>query len=279
MKRFITTSLFLLIGCLVFTSCSKEKDDDTSNSLLEQLNSRSSVALDISYDLQKISKVEPVDGDLEDMCLGDILMLQEITKLYHVTTEITEEGNPCIEVISKKRDFSGYQSANSEGGTGAYYKKDAITNYCEGALTYITEDTTVSTSMDVSLDFWLSVIEGYLQTETQTRESFYEMFDSLEVNGAQVIRDLNTITVIETTINGEELTSVYNRNNYTLMHTEFKDENGNVRKQIAYLYTCSPEGIIIPKMIYTSTTDTSVICRAEYEKKEWLKFDNYSINL
>lgn len=257
-------------------------DDDitTETNSDGKLTQRSSTALEVSFDLIKSSVISPDHGDFEDMCMGDIRMLQELTKLYEVTTSVTDTGSPCIEVIENSLKYGYEDSTNqgSEGGRPGFTYK-STSKYCNRKMTYITRDTTITKSVKVNFEFWKKVIQGYLYTETEIKEHFETMLISLQQDGATVSEDDHTISVTESLPTGEQIKFVYNKHNNLLIYTELKDDTGAVKKTLAYEYACSPDGKIIPKTIYTKTSDTSTICKLPYTKQEWMVFENFEATL
>ena len=285
MNRINKTALMAICFLtLAVMSCSK--DDSFESASDTSLNPRSSVSMAVSYDLVKVSKIDPEQGGFEDMCLGDIRMLQELTRLYSISSTITETGDPCIEVVKKKKtqfqgvathQWGGDNPGNSSISDG--FEHESISKYCNNILTYITRDTTITKSATVNYGFWKQVIQGYLYTELEVKSHFDTMIQTQQQNGAVVEDDGIIVSVTETSPTGEQITSVYNKNTNLLMYTELKDENGNTKKTLAYEYTCSPDGKMVPKTILIKTNDTSTICKTPYIKKEWLMFKNYNVSI
>jgi len=303
--------LKILIILFSFSLIAENEITTVSESTNAYKTTARSIDLEVSYDIERVSMITPDQGDIKDMCLADVRMLQEFTKLYSVTSTISKEGEFCSEVIRKRKiscqgnesggregsrsgSRNGSRNGSREGEKGGKGRKgkenegggtsgsqdyctelEATTKYCNGILTYITEDTTLTKSVTVNFEFWKQVAQGYLYTESEVEVNFETMIQTQKQNGAQVVQDNNTISVTETSATGETITSVYNKHTNLLMYTELKDANGEKLKTFAYEYTCSPQGKIVPKSIMTTTTSTSAVCKTPFTKNEWMTFANF----
>lgn len=219
-----------------------------------------------------MSKIEPLSGTFADMCKGDIRILQELPTLYQVISTISDTGEPCIEVDRSSRTIANGRVSND-------YTHLSKSKYCNNTLTFTTPDTTIVNTGTTDLSFWQTVVDSYVKTDVEIRNDFLALLTSLRHDGAIITQDSLSVTIVQTNDQGEQITSVYNKINTLLLHTEIKNAAGEVTKTFAYEYTCNPDGKIIPKTIYIISNEVSGICQTPFIKKQWMMYENYLVTI
>ncbi len=278
MKKYNILLLFFL--AVLFASCNKDINDNLSSNLSDNASYLRSSAqpMQISYELRTLSKITPDNGNFEDMCVGDIRMLQNMSKWYQVNTRIDAYGNPCINVVQKSEVLSDYRNLEGNNPAQVNYHDEATTSFCNGVMTHTTQDTTITENVSVNETVWISAVQAYLMSDVEIKQAFVQLLDTLQQQGAAIVHEQHSVTITENLPNGEQLISVYSKESMLLYQIQHLDAAGNIIKTFLYDYACTDDGKVVPKSILITSKNNSPVCDQPFTKQKWLIFDNYNIN-